>query len=775
MITDVGDFGVKFQALSMNVPLMQFFILLLIAALHLPVIFFALQRRDEGHSSSAWLAALYSVLALSANVTQAAWQNLGDALLLHELQGYVSLTLAVILIIMFQAFLRREFWWLWVGLWTVWLIGLALIFTNALNLPDVLWTNGDMALYLARLGPAWTTLIWLLLAIALILTLANANRHSRQTLFRNRLNYWWAPVLFTLANDILLFSGIPLIGQPFRLLAAASAAYVVSTHYVPDLRNSLRRVFIYLSMILTFVSFYVAGYLIIQALFGRSANFNPLAAGAFLTLLLAVIFAPLSGLVSRTINKWMRGDQYDASQTLHRYSESISNILDIDRLSSIAVGIMLEAMQIERGFLFLVDAERQSDGKRIYKLRSARSPEERQTTAVELQENGILASYFTREQRPLLQYDMDLLPAFRAASPYERNWFDELRAEVYLPIFAKKQWIGLLAFGPKLSGNRYTSNDLAVLSAHANQTAVALENARLVDNLMRLNQEMRQARRALEKNNQELQRIDLAKSDFISIASHELRTPLTVIKGYTEMLLDDPKLDQNLKSMMKRIHEGTIRLYEVMDSMFDIAQINSQAIQLHLQTVEIGHLLKEVAIEDSEPIYEREQSLTINLPSMPHIKADPNLLKKLFQHIVRNAVKFTPNKGKITITGNYLPSIVNLPNGGVEVIISDTGVGVDPNLREVIFSKFYQPGELGKHSTSKTRFKGGGAGLGLALSKGIVEAHSGKIWVESPGYDEVNFPGSQFHIILPLSMLENGEQQKMSEAVKFEVARAEDM
>ncbi|MCA9968401.1 MAG: ATP-binding protein, partial [Anaerolineales bacterium] len=135
--------------------------------------------------------------------------------------------------------------------------------------------------------------------------------------------------------------------------------------------------------------------------------------------------------------------------------------------------------------------------------------------------------------------------------------------------------------------------------------------------------------------------------------------------------------------------------------------------------------------------------------------------------------KFTPNNGWVTISGKHIPAIINLSNGGVELIVSDTGIGVDPNLREVIFSKFYQPGELGKHSTSKSRFKGSGAGLGLALSKGIVEAHGGRIWVESPGYDEVNFPGSQFHIILPLTKLEEGEVQRTSEPVKIEIGKAE--
>ncbi|MBM4426958.1 MAG: GAF domain-containing protein [Chloroflexi bacterium] len=627
----------------MDTSLIQFIILLLLGALYLPVIFFSIQRRDEGHTAATWLIILYSLLAMVVNVTEAVWQTSENAGALQEMQMYTALTLAALLMIALQLFLKRESWWVWGALWAVWIIGLSLLVTNSLDLPEMVWTNGEFALFRNRLSPEWATLGWLILAIGFILTLANASRHSRQPLLRNRLNYWWAPITFMLVNDFLLFAGISLYGQPFRFLTAVTAAYVIGTHHVPDLRNILRRGLIYISVILAVVGFYVAGFLLLQTLFGRNPNFNPLLAGAFISLLLAILFTPLAGLISRTINKWMGGDQYDASLTLHRYSESISNILDMDRLASIAVGIMLEAMQIERGFLFLVDAERQADGSKRYKVRSARSPEERQMIAVELEENGVLASYFMREQRPLLHYDLDLLPTFRAASPFERDWFNQLRAEVYIPIFAKKQWIGLLAFGPKLSGNRYSNTDLSVLSAHANQTAVALENARLVDNLMRLNQEMRQARRALEKNNQELERIDRAKSDFISIASHELRTPLTVIKGYAEMLMDDQKLDTNLKGMMKRIHEGTMRLHEVMDSMFDIAQIDARSLKPHLQAAELGHVLQEVCLDQSSTVKEREQFLHVELPSLPHVKADLHLLRKLFHHIVRNAVKFTPN------------------------------------------------------------------------------------------------------------------------------------
>lgn len=758
----------------MNASLIQTIYLLLLGVSFLPVVFFLLQRREEGYRADAWLAVLYALGAMVINIAEAVRPNGEEAPPLHELQAYAAVTLGAILLLALLAFLKHEGWWVWAGVWMGWAMGLALILTNALNLPDTLWTNGEVALYRSRLGPAWSVLVWLLLAVGLVLTLTSAHRRTRQQHFRNRLNYWWFPAVLTLVNDFLLLSGVPIAGQPLRLGVAASMAYVIGTHHIPDLKQILRRILIYALTTLAAVGFYVGGFVTLQAAFGSGGNFNPLIGGAFLALALALIFTPLTGLISRAVNKWMKGDLYDASQTIHRYSESISNILDMDRLANIAVGIILETMQVERGYLFLVDSERQTDGRRLYKLRSAQSPEERQVVVAEVAENGVVASYFTREQRPLLQYDLDLLSAFRKASPSELAWFRQLNAEVYVPILAKKQWIGLFAFGSKLNGNRYTREDLAALSSHASQTAVALENARLVDNLIRLNTELRQARRALEKNNQELQRIDQAKSDFISIASHELRTPLTVIKGYTEMLMEDSSISANARKMMQGIHDGALRLHEVMDSMFDLAQLDARTLEPHLQPVELGLLLREVCAEQADVILQRKQTLDLHLPALPLVKADPNLLKKLFHHIVRNAIKFTPNDGRISISGRHIPSIVNLPSGGVEIVVSDTGVGVDPTLRELIFTKFYQPGEIGKHSTSKTRFKGSGAGLGLALCKGIVEAHGGKIWVESPGYDEVNFPGSQFHVILPLGAGGNAAEVLMGSEVRYEIGGAKE-
>ena len=249
----------------MNTSLTQFIILLLLGALYLPVIFFAVQRRDDGQGVATWLVACFALLAMVLNVAEAIWRNgessQGNAIIFQELQTYAALTLAAIIMLVLQTFLKRETWWGWVGVWTFWMLGLALILTNAFKLPDVLWTNGELTLLRTRLGTAWAVLGWLVFSISLILTIANANREARQQLFRNRLNYWWPTIFLLFINDVLLFSGTNIMGQPIRLVATILLAYVVGTHHVPDLKLIIRRGLVYALITIVIVGFYVAGFL----------------------------------------------------------------------------------------------------------------------------------------------------------------------------------------------------------------------------------------------------------------------------------------------------------------------------------------------------------------------------------------------------------------------------------------------------------------------------------------------------------------------------------
>ncbi|MBL8100618.1 MAG: ATP-binding protein [Anaerolineales bacterium] len=138
---------------------------------------------------------------------------------------------------------------------------------------------------------------------------------------------------------------------------------------------------------------------------------------------------------------------------------------------------------------------------------------------------------------------------------------------------------------------------------------------------------------------------------------------------------------------------------------------------------------------------------TEGLEKLPAFSADPDMLQKVFYHLIMNAIKYTPDGGEVKVVGKYR-------NGKkppeLEVAVVDTGIGVDPSKKEAIFEKFHQTGDVLLHSSGKTKFKGGGPGLGLAIARGIVQAHGGKIWVESKGYNEEKLPGSKFIVSFPL-------------------------
>jgi signal transduction histidine kinase len=252
----------------------------------------------------------------------------------------------------------------------------------------------------------------------------------------------------------------------------------------------------------------------------------------------------------------------------------------------------------------------------------------------------------------------------------------------------------------------------------------------------------------LEKTNELLTRMDKTKSNFIQISAHELRTPLTLIMGYSQMLEDKVKEDAEAAMLARGILDGSERMTDIVGSMLDVSRIDSNALYLKKTGLQIEQLVNKVHKGFVKAFEERNIKFdTEGLAKLPLVPADPELLQKVFHHLVMNAIKFTPDGGTVTVSGKYLNG--NAPPQ-VQVAIRDTGIGIAPESHQLIFNKFYQTGEVLLHSSGKTKFKGGGPGLGLAIARGIVEAHGGKIWVESSGYNEQTNPGSVFFVSLPL-------------------------
>ncbi len=257
--------------------------------------------------------------------------------------------------------------------------------------------------------------------------------------------------------------------------------------------------------------------------------------------------------------------------------------------------------------------------------------------------------------------------------------------------------------------------------------------------------------RELQRANEEMQRVEKMKSDFVILAGHELRTPLTVVYGYLQILLSNPAIpgtpekEGSPAHLLKKISEAVERLSQVIQDILNVSLIDAERLDLAHEPVFLNSTIQSVLhnLRSFGPQRELIFDLGAGLKELPVIEGDPRRLHQAFWNVISNAMKYTPNQGTIIIDGEVIEDTVH-------IWVKDTGIGIPKGELEHIFERFYVLEDVAFHRSSKTAFKGGGMGLGLAVTKGIIEGHKGRIWAESRGQDEDELPGSTVHILLPI-------------------------
>ena len=280
---------------------------------------------------------------------------------------------------------------------------------------------------------------------------------------------------------------------------------------------------------------------------------------------------------------------------------------------------------------------------------------------------------------------------------------------------------------------------------------VAQLTSRLRDSDQQAIAELRQANIELREALEQLARLDRTKSDFIRVQAHELRTPVAALLGYAQMLETSPVVQEQdeLRMLVEGIVTGTERLHRIFDRVLDMSRIMGGGLDIHRSPVSMVITFQGIQSEFEDALEQRNIELVLDdLESLPVYHADPALIYKAFWHLVNNAIKYTPDGGRISVAGTQVD--VQERGKSLQIEVEDTGIGIDADDLDLIFEKFYRKGEVALHSSGVTSFKGGGPGLGLAIARGIVEMHGGCIWAESPGYDEESCPGSKFIVQLPL-------------------------
>jgi signal transduction histidine kinase len=253
----------------------------------------------------------------------------------------------------------------------------------------------------------------------------------------------------------------------------------------------------------------------------------------------------------------------------------------------------------------------------------------------------------------------------------------------------------------------------------------------------------------LQHANAELRRADKMKKDFVVITSHELRTPITLIYGYIKLLkmeTEQLSLGDHVDTIVEKILTATQRMHDAVDSIINVSLIDSEQLELTRKPVDVEGVVQSIVQQLRPVALQRGQQLHMSdMSDLPPVPGDANYLRRALTNVIDNAIKYTPDGGQIGIEAVHEFDTMH-------IIISDTGIGIDRDHQERIFEKFYVLEDVTYHSTSRTGFMGGGLGLGLAVTQGIVQAHGGRIWVDSEGKDEERLPGSRFHIMLPMNL-----------------------
>ena len=323
-----------------------------------------------------------------------------------------------------------------------------------------------------------------------------------------------------------------------------------------------------------------------------------------------------------------------------------------------------------------------------------------------------------------------------------RKWVEDfqkqlgIKTSIVFPVTAKEKVLGALIFSLNKERSLMKPEEWTILESFVGSVGIALDNALLFKSLKSTTEQLAFA-------NTRLKELDKLKDDFVSVASHELRTPMTAIKSYLWMALykSPQPLDSKVREYITIAFNSTERLIRLVQDMLTVSRIEGKRLIFDLQRMDLIPLCEQVYNELKIKADEKHITLTFERNEIPYmVTVDKGRILEVLENLVGNALKFTPEGGKISIS-------LRKVDGMVETRISDTGPGISKKDIALLFQKFSRLNQTDSITT--------GTGLGLYIAKQVITLHNGKIWVES----EVGH-GSTFIFTLPESKVKNEEHHE---------------
>ncbi len=400
---------------------------------------------------------------------------------------------------------------------------------------------------------------------------------------------------------------------------------------------------------------------------------------------------------------------------LNQVTAAFTSTLDFPVLLQLVMEQVANLMKVEAGSLLL----REETGELTFAVVLGERRELLQGLRIAAEEG--IAGWVASTGEPLVLPDVRKHPLFSSRIDTVTGF--ETRSMLCVPVKTAERVLGVIQLINRVDQTPFGEGDLALLSAIANHAATALENARLHDQLVQMNQQL------LEANQQ--------KNSFIFQLSQEVRTPLTAILGYAELLQDKRvgPLSARQQQYVHNVYGSAQHILKLANHLLELAEADTGRMTFSSDEFSPLVALEEVNALMTPQAANKAIRFSVQVePQLPPIRGDLHQFRQILLNLVSNAIKFTPEQGEITLAAR-------LRDGGtLEVSVRDTGIGVRPEDRERIFEPF------GRGENAIAR-RVPGAGLGLSLTKRLVELQGGQISVESEGEDR----GSTFVFTVPIN------------------------
>jgi signal transduction histidine kinase len=638
-----------------------------------------------------------------------------------------------------------------------WLLffGLVLSFQTNLIIKDV-FLSPTTQIYVPTFGilvPVLGLIMFGYLTFSIVHLIRSYRQHKSPT-NRNRIRYL---LVGAVVIGLGSFSNLSSHTQQFpidvtsTIINAVIIAIAIGRHRLLDMSLVIRKGMLYSIPTVAIATCYFLLITLATNIFHAHGDMQFIIS-LILAVLAALIAQPALNQAQNWVDRLFFREKYDSTQMLQRLSQTAASMLKLDSLTDLILEEVTSTIHIEKAAFFL-----KNDKSGDFRLAAQHGLDEKREYL--FRKDHPIIEWLHKNKNALTHSEIELLPQFKSLWEREKEQLEQLNAELCIPVIAKKELVGIFTLGPKLSEEQYSQDDVRTITTLANQTAIAIENARLfwqlegmlialrkthdelelrvqertadlakvnealkAENLERLRaeEEIKRYTKELERSNKELQQ-------FAYVASHDLQEPLRMVGSFLQLLERryGPKLDSNAKDFIFYAVDGAKRMQALINDLLEYSRVGTRG--KPFEVINLNDIVTQA--KSNLNIAIKENKAEIKCGKLPKIYGDGTQLIQVFQNLIGNAIKFH---------GEQAPEIAISSvrkNGNYEIKIKDNGIGIDPQYKEKIFLIFQR---------LHNREDYPGTGIGLAICKRIIERHGGAIWVESNIGE-----GATFHFSIP--------------------------